>query len=363
LAEVFGCSPNFGSPWPQCPLTWQSTRTSYRPAFAGLLPAGHFYVMRTSHLSFLRAASVAIAVLAAPRFALPSDFPEGYVANGLVEAVRGLSVNIDALAAGEMLSAQFVGRPVYIYRRTTADLASLERRPSSELADPKNQRFRDSVRREYGSTSSAVWARLLLAAEPISVRPSRSLDSAIFVVAGWGPGSGCALALTSATERASKGALFRDPCTGATFDAAGRALAQSRGAGGAPTAALFNIAVPPYRMERQRILLGPADAASLPQLPFSQAELYGAGSPTQRLIGAARYNDMRVIREAIAAGAVVTYFRPGEGSPLDAAIVGSSTAVIELLMQHGATSTPNSEAAARFLGREDVLALLRGAKK
>jgi hypothetical protein len=270
-----------------------------------------------------------------------------------------LSVNIDTLAAGEMLSAQFVGRPIYIYRRTAADLASLDRQPSTELADPKGQRFRESVRREYGSTSSAVWARLLLAAEPISGRPSRSLDSAVFVVAGWGPGSGCALVLTSATERASKGYLFRDPCTGAAFDAAGRALAQSKGADGALAAALFNMAVPPYRMERQRILLGPADAASLPQLPFSQAELYGAGSPTQRLIGAARYNDMLAIREAIAAGADVRYFRPGEGSPLDAAIVGSSTAVIELLMQHGATPTRNSEAAARFLGREDVLALLR----
>jgi hypothetical protein len=29
-------------------ITWQSTRTSYRPAFAGLLSAGHFYVMPRS---------------------------------------------------------------------------------------------------------------------------------------------------------------------------------------------------------------------------------------------------------------------------------------------------------------------------
>lgn len=262
-----------------------------------------------------------------------------------------------------MLSVQFVGRPVYIYRRTVADLANLERQRSSELADPKNQRFRESVKREYGSASSAVWARLLLAAEPISLSLSRSLDEAVFVVAGWGPGSGCALAPMSATERASKGYLFRDPCIGATFDAAGRVLAQPRGAGGASAVASFNLAVPPYRIERQRIVLGPADAASVPQLPFSPAELYGSGSPTQRLIGAARYNDMRAVRDAIASGADITYFRPGDGGPLDAAIVGSSTAVIELLMQHGATPTPNSEAAARFLGRQDVLTLLRRAKK
>jgi hypothetical protein len=38
-------------------ITWQSTRTSYRPAFAGLLSAGHFYVSphETVHVSRTRA--------------------------------------------------------------------------------------------------------------------------------------------------------------------------------------------------------------------------------------------------------------------------------------------------------------------
>ncbi|MDN3546704.1 hypothetical protein QWZ02_19820, partial [Kinneretia asaccharophila] len=293
----------------------------------------------------------------APGIAHASDFPGDYIAKALAEAVRGKSVNIDGLAEGEMLSAEFVGRTIYIYRRTGADLARLERQSSSELADPTDQRFRESVRREFGSTSSTVWARLLLAAEPIAKRPpTRSLDKTLLVVAGWGPGSGCALAITSAAEREAKGFLFRDPCTGATFDAAGRALSPSKSAGGAP---FFNIAVPPYRLERQNVLLGPATAASLPALPFSQAELNGAGTPTQRLIGAARYNDIGAVREAIRSGADVRYFRPGEGSPLDAAIIGSSTEVIRLLLQHGAQPTPNSEAAAQFLGRQDVLTLLR----
>lgn len=319
--------------------------------------------MRTSRRSFFRAASIATAWLAAHGLVLALEFPEGHVANELAEATRGLSVNIDALAEGEMLSAKFVGRPVYIYRRTAADVARLERQPTSELADPSSQRFRESVKREYGSTSSTVWARMLLAAERVARSPTtRSLDSTVFVVAGWGPESGCALTLTPAADRASKPFLFRDPCTGGTFDAAGRAFTPSKSSLGAQGAAAFNLAVPPYRLERHRILLGPASAASLPELPFSAADLYGVGSPTQRLIGAARYNDVRAIREAIRAGADVNYFRPGEGSPIDAAIVGSSTAVIQLLLQHGAKPTPNSEAAAQFLGRQDVLALLRGAR-
>lgn len=317
--------------------------------------------MRTRFPSLMRAVFLVMVVSIAPGVALASDFPNDYIAKTLAEAVGGKSVNIDGLAEGEMLSAEFVGRPVYIYRRTSADLARLERQSNSELADPTDQRFRESVRREYGSTSSTVWARLLLAAEPIAKRPpTRSLDKTILVVAGWGPGSGCALATTPSNEREAKGFLFRDPCTGATFDAAGRALSPSKSASGAPS---FNIAVPPYSLERQKVLLGPATAALLPALPFSQAELHGAGTPTQRLIGAARYNDIGAVREAIKSGADVRYFRPGEGSPIDAAIVGSSTEVVRLLLEHGALPTSNSEFAAQFLDRQDVLKLLRSAKR
>lgn len=308
--------------------------------------------------------SLAVAMLAAPGFAFALEFPESYVANELAEATRGLSVDIDALAEGEVLSTLFVGRPVYIYRRTAADLTRLKHQPSSELADPNNQRFRESVRRAYGSTSSTVWARMLFAAERIAAHSTtRALDSAVIVVGGWGPGSGCVLRITPAADRASKSFLFRDPCTGNTFDAAGRAFAPPKGSGGAPVPAVFNLAVPPYRLERQRIFLGPASAASLPELSFSAAELYGAGSPTKRLIGAAHYNDIRTVREAIRAGADVNYFRLGESSPIDAAISGSSTAVIQLLLEHGAKPTQHSEFSARFLGRQDVLTLLRSAKR
>lgn len=288
--------------------------------------------------------------------AFASNFPDAYLEKALAEAVRGISINIDSLEEGEILPVEFIGRQIYIYRRTNTDLAYLER-SNPELTDASTQqRFHASVRREFSSTSSAVWARLVLAAEPIASRlPMRSIDESILVVASWSPTSGCKLIPSTPTERVSESFVFRDPCTGIKFDAAGRALA-STSAGRVP---LLDIVVPPYHFQRRNVIrLGPITATSIPTLPFSSDELYGSGTPTQRLIGAARYNDIEAVREAIKAGANVRYFRHGQGSPIDAAITGSSIEVIQLLLRHGAQPTPTSEDLARLLGRQEVIILL-----
>jgi ubiquinol-cytochrome c reductase iron-sulfur subunit len=301
------------------------------------------------------AAAICFGALLQP--AQADSFPQDYISRGLAEARKGVTVDVARLGEGEVLRVQYVGRPVYVYRRTPADIARLRQQPGSELQDPRDEAFLESVRSEFGSTTSAVWARLLLSAKsgPMTT-PTRSRDEAILVIAGWGPGSGCALAPAAPDERAATGIVFRDPCTGATFDAAGRAFSATS------SSSSFNIAIPPYRIEGQRVVIGPAESQALPPLPFSKAELCQRASPTQDLICAARYNDIESVRAAISAGADVNYFRPGEGSPIDAAIVGSSTEVIKLLLERGAKPTTNSEKAAQLVGREDVLALLRGGK-
>lgn len=318
---------------------------------------------RLNHLHVIHAALLALLYIANSLCIAADRFPDDYIAKYQAEAIRGLSVDVSRLAAGEFLTAEFVGRPVFIYRRTADDIARLEKPSDSRLVDPDNRGFNESLRIEFGSSSSLVWTQLLLAAETISKKHTfRSLERTLMVLGGWAPGSGCALAVTPANERTAKGYLFRDPCSGATFDAAGRVFQSPLGEMSDSRVLPINVAVPPYQVERQRVLLGSGNAKSLPTLPFSAAQLYGSGSPTQRLIGAARYNDIRAAREAIRAGADVRYFRPGEGSPLDAAIIGSSMEIVKLLLQHGAKVTPNSENAARAVGRDEVLELLRGAK-
>ena len=69
-------------------------------------------------------------------------------------------------------------------------------------------------------------------------------------------------------------------------------------------------------------------------------------------------HDAAAIKAAIEQGADINYFRIGEGSPMDAAIAGSSIQVIKFMLQNGARPTPNSESLARALERQDVLKLL-----
>ena len=174
--------------------------------------------------------------------------------------------------------------------------------------------------------------------------------------AGWAPMSGCALILAQSKKKTDTAAGFYDPCTTSAYDTAGRLLQVK----GAPDHDALNISIPPYEVVGDKIVLGYAD--DFPELPFSREELYSAGSVTERLIDAARYNDIDEVRKAIGQGADVNYFAPSKGSPIGAAIIGGSTPLVELLIQHGARPQWNSEAIARSLGRNDVLELLQKLK-
>jgi len=81
-------------------------------------------------------------------------------------------------------------------------------------------------------------------------------------------------------------------------------------------------------------------------------------TPTERLITACRYNDLEAAKQALKDGANANYFEIGKGSPLDAAIIGSSMKVIDFLIANGAKPTPNSLNAARFIGRTDLIQVI-----
>lgn len=291
-------------------------------------------------------------------------FPESYVEKGLIEAKQGVSVDVGKLAAGELLAVEYAGRPVFVYRRTASDIAALEAAHERGLVDPRGKNLRASLLSEYGSSSSAVWARLLVLSQPIAQKfPFRSIDKELMVAAGWGPGSGCSLKFVNPIERTTPNVIFLDPCTGAQFDAAGRVSASSPTSWGVQSPS-FNMAVPPYRVSQgDRLEIGPAEGQIIPELNFSRQELYRDDEPTKLLISAARYNDIETIRAALKKGAKADYFKRGEGSPIDAAVVGSSMEVIRLLVAHGAKQTPNTLNAASFVGRQEVIEYLNSVPK
>jgi ubiquinol-cytochrome c reductase iron-sulfur subunit len=302
-------------------------------------------------------ALVGVFLVAGMSKAAADDFPAGYIQGQLIQAKRNITVNAARLASGELLIVEYVGRPIFVYRRTPSEIREIETADESALADPRGNRLYSSILSQYGASSSAVWARLLLLSQPIARNhPFRSIDKALTVVAGWSPESGCTLALVNPKVNAASGALFRDPCTGAQYDAAGRALAGMLSTLTGFREAWYNLAVPPYRIEQgDKIILGPLPDEYIPELNFSRDELYPDKNPTQLLIAAARYNDIETVRAALKAGAKANYYKPGEGSPIDAAVIGSSIEVIKLLVEHGAKKTPNTVNAALAVGRQQVL--------
>jgi ubiquinol-cytochrome c reductase iron-sulfur subunit len=148
-----------------------------------------------------------------------------------------VEVDISKLAAGEMLTVEWRGKPVWIVNRTPEMLATLTK-VEPKLADPGSERPQQPA---YAANAHR------------SIRPE------IFVAIGICTHLGC-----SPTEKFKEGAAqgmspdwdggFFCPCHGSQFDLAGRVLKNMP----APT----NLEIPPHRyLADTRLLIG-ADGAA-----------------------------------------------------------------------------------------------------
>ncbi|WP_417067937.1 ubiquinol-cytochrome c reductase iron-sulfur subunit [Niveibacterium terrae] len=134
-----------------------------------------------------------------------------------------VDVDIAALKPGEPLTVSWRGRPVWILRRTPAQLAALARRAA--LADP------DSLTSEQPDSCRNAW---------------RSIKPEILVVTALCTHLGCSPRLDGAGGGASAVVC---PCHASRFDLAGRVLSNAP----APT----NLAIPPHRyLDATRIRIG-----------------------------------------------------------------------------------------------------------
>jgi ubiquinol-cytochrome c reductase iron-sulfur subunit len=302
--------------------------------------------------------AIALATAVAPP-AHADDYPQGLVREQMELAARGPEADLGALKPGELLALEYVGRPVFVYRRTATQRAYLKKPLGAALADPQGSGMEASIDAAYASSASLVWARLLLVDQPaLEKTPGRSREDEYLVIGGWSPHTGCKLALVAQSERAAP-AVFTDSCgKGGEFDAAGRAL-KSKAKSESPARAAYNLYIPPHRfITTDRVAIGLAPGTQPPALEFSRANLYRGSDPTHDLIIAARYDDARMVDIALAKGADINAFRSEDGSPIDAAIIGSRIETVKMLLERGARPTGRSMRAAEFIGRKEVWELL-----
>ncbi|MBK7663330.1 MAG: ubiquinol-cytochrome c reductase iron-sulfur subunit [Sterolibacteriaceae bacterium] len=132
-----------------------------------------------------------------------------------------VEADIDGLAEGELRTVAWRGKPVWIMRRTPAELAALGGHDGL-LADPDSK---------------------VPQQPPNCANPTRSIKPSIFVCVGLCTHLGCSPSLRVGETGAELGANwpggFFCPCHGSKFDLAGRVFK------GVP--APTNLEVPPYR--------------------------------------------------------------------------------------------------------------------
>jgi ubiquinol-cytochrome c reductase iron-sulfur subunit len=150
-------------------------------------------------------------------------------------AGAAVEVDISAMKAGEKLTVEWRGKPVWIIKRTPEQLAALKN-VENQLADPKSQRKPDELTPAYARNDN------------------RSIKPEIMVAVGICSHLGC-----SPVDKFQLGAQpsvpddwqggFLCPCHGSTFDMAGRVYKNKP----APD----NLEVPPHMyLSETRLLIG-----------------------------------------------------------------------------------------------------------
>ncbi len=144
-----------------------------------------------------------------------------------------VQVDISSLKAGEMQTVEWRGKPVWIIRRTPAQLETLSK-TEGQVADPKSQRNPGELTPEYARNTY------------------RSIKPELFVGVGICSHLGC-----SPTEKFQTGPQaslpddwgggFLCPCHGSTFDLAGRVFKNKP----APD----NLEVPPHMFLSDTVLV------------------------------------------------------------------------------------------------------------
>jgi ubiquinol-cytochrome c reductase iron-sulfur subunit len=148
-----------------------------------------------------------------------------------------VEVDISALKAGEKLTVEWRGKPVWIVKRTPEQLETL-RKHDAELADPQSLRKPSEITPEYARNEFR----------------SRAEHKEVFIAVGICPHLGC-----SPSDRFQTGEQpslpadwpggFLCPCHGSTFDLAGRVYKNKP----APD----NLEVPPYMyLSDTRLIIG-----------------------------------------------------------------------------------------------------------
>lgn len=296
-----------------------------------------------------------------PALVLGAEFPESYIKNAESIFIKGIEVDVSKLPVGSLMRVILGDIPVWVYRRTQEDITQLQKAPLSGFVDPDDNYLSELIEKQYYSIANKAFAQLLrYSALNMRFQTHRAVSEDYFVVVGFSPHSGCTLTFKTTKFKQSDNVIFYDPCTDTKYDSAGRIYKGTVKKLHGDEPAKYNLILLPYRFTSAgTIFIGLLPGASkLPALDSNHREKYKTLNPTETLMLAARMNDHVAIYSSLQNGANPYFQKIGEGSVIDSAIMGSSTNIVEMLLQMDVKPTHSSLEIAKMLNREDVIKLL-----
>lgn len=293
---------------------------------------------------------------------LADNYPTGRINAQLENARQPVEVDLADLKPGEHREALYLGRPVWIYRRTSEDLQYLESRKQDHLANPESTELIYVIEDQYSSSLGEPWARILMASQlQFEQEMYRSENKEYLVVMANSP-LGCTIKQVAVAQRPQPAVPFLEVCAGTWFDVAGRLLKSNWVPPAARAKALAgaNLLIPPhYFMSPTQLVIGLKPSQTIPQIDLAaiRATVYARLNPAKRLAYAAIFNDIGEVRRQLQAMDQNPAATVGS-DVLDSAIYGGSMELIELLIKHGARPTDNSREIAKFQERPEVISIL-----
>jgi hypothetical protein len=293
------------------------------------------------------------------------DYPERYIREQQSNAKAVGVVDAENILPGKSGSIDYIDNKVTIYRRTAKDLEYLKSATSSKLVDPQNATWKKSVAAFYTGSMSVPMVQVLLASQlSMDKYRYRSANDEFFVFFAISPASHCTILLMPTKDRVAEWAPFLDPCYGLWFDVAGRVLKPDASVSAKVSNKTFNLfAVPHTPIASSRLAIGLPPSTTFRSEDVTSLRNYDGLNQTEKLMQAARYDDLAVVKKALAAGANANWFIDGKGSPLDMAIMGGNIEIIELLVASGARPTRHSRNVAKAVNRPFVLEMIERLEK
>lgn len=245
---------------------------------------------------------------------------------------RNITVDVKRLSPRHLLTIDWNGHGVIIYRRTEADIQHLKKN-FEELADPYGNNLGTGL-----STAARSWGNAFASLakpfnEHLALDPLRSVRPEIVVLSIASGYSGCAVSYRRKGDK-SMGRTwpggFYDPCRDVRFDLSGRVLR------GHQHPVNLNLLAIPHSYDSAGNLIIGLRGELPPRIDFRPFIDYRPLTPDQQLLAASEYGELKKVQLAARAGANINARNKDGFTALLMALLEESYPVSRWLLENGA---------------------------